>query len=213
MEVRSVRRTLRTTIVTGSYCQRPEEKSEYVAFARRIKNPEALHFITFATVQWVDVFTRSNYVDILLNSLRYCQKEKGLIIHAWCIMSNHVHLMISTKSGHHPSDVLRDLKKYTSKQIIAEIEDKNLPESRRNWILWIFRKAGEANSKNTNYQFWQQENHPIELFSNKFINQKLTYIHENPVKAGLVDEPWEYRYSSARDYMNNQKGLLDVELI
>ena len=49
--------------------------------------------------------------------------------------------------------------------------------------------------------------------SNKFIDQKLAYIHENPVKAGLVDEPWEYRFSSARDYMNNQKGLLEVELI
>lgn len=80
-------------------------------------------------------------------------------------------------------------------------------------MLWVFRQAGEANSKNANYQFWQQENHPIELMSNKFIDQKLAYIHENPVKAGLVDETLEYRYSSARDYMNNQKGLLEVELI
>jgi hypothetical protein len=71
----------------------------------------------------------------------------------------------------------------------------------------------EANSKNKDYQFWQQENHPIELISNKFIDQKLDYIHKNPVKAGLVDEPWEYRYTSARDYMNDQKGLLEVELI
>ncbi|MCA0232200.1 MAG: hypothetical protein LCH91_17150 [Bacteroidetes bacterium] len=68
-------------------------------------------------------------------------------------------------------------------------------------------------AKNKTYRFWQQENHPIELISNKFIDQKLQYIHENPVKAGLVDEPWEYRFSSARDYMNNQNGLLEVELI
>lgn len=60
---------------------------------------------------------------------------------------------------------------------------------------------------------WQQENHPIELISNKFIDQKFQYIHENPVKAGLVDEPWEYRFSSARDYMHNQKRLLEVELL
>ena len=79
------------------------------------------------------------------------------------------------------------------------------------WLLWLLKKAGESNSKNTNYQFWQQENYPIELTSNKFIDQKLAYIHENPVKAGLVDEPWEYRFSSARDYMNNQKGLLEVD--
>jgi putative transposase len=161
----------------------------------------------------IDVFTRSIYTDIILESLKYCQKEKGLRIHAWCIMSNHLHLMISTKMNHHLSDVLRDFKKFTSKQIISAIEDKENIESRRGWMLWLFKKAGEGNSKNTNYQFWQQENHPIELITNKFIDQKLQYIHENPVKAGLVDEPWEYRYSSARDYMNNQKGLLDVELI
>jgi putative transposase len=161
----------------------------------------------------IDVFTRSIYTDIILESLKYCQKEKGLRIHAWCIMSNHLHLMISTKMNHHPSDVLRDFKKFTSKQIISAIEDKENIESRRGWMLWLFKKAGEGNSKNTNYQFWQQENHPIELITNKFIDQKLQYIHKNPVKAGLVDEPWEYRYSSARDYMNNQKGLLDVELI
>jgi putative transposase len=183
-----------------------------MAFARRIQNPEGLYFITFATVQWIDVFTRSTYIDIVLDSLRYCQKEKGLRVHAWCIMSNHVHLMISTKFGSNPSDILRDFKKFTSKQIIAVIEDKEQPESRRGWMLWLFKKAGEDNAKNTKYQFCQQENHPIELISNKFIDQKLQYIHENPVKAGLVDEPWEYRFSSARDYMNNQKGLLEVEL-
>lgn len=182
-------------------------------FARRIQNPESLYFVTFAVVQWVDVFTRMVYVDILLESIRYCQKEKGLRVHAWCIMSNHVHLMISTEFGHHPSDALRDLKKFTSKKIVAAIADKEQPESRRGWMLWIFKQAGEANSKNKDYQFWQQGNHPIELISNKFIDQKLLYIHMNPVKAGLVDEPWEYRYSSARDYMNNQKGLLEVELI
>ncbi|MCE7043179.1 REP-associated tyrosine transposase [Dyadobacter sp. CY312] len=184
-----------------------------MAFARRIGDPESLYFVTFATVQWVDVFTRSTYVDIVLDSLRYCQKEKGLRIHAWCIMSNHVHLLITTKLGHHPSDFLRDFKKFTSKKIITSIEDKTLPESRRNWMLWLFRTAGQDNSKNQIYQFWQQENHPVEIFSNKFMDQKLAYIHDNPVKAGLVDDPWEYRYSSARDYMKNQRGLLDIEFL
>ncbi len=106
-----------------------------MAFARRIQNTEGLYFITFATVQWVDVFTRSTYVNIVLESLKYCQKEKGLRVHAWCIMSNHLHLMISTKMNHHPSDVLRDFKKFTSKQIIAAIEDEENIESRRGWIL------------------------------------------------------------------------------
>ena len=124
-------------------------------------------------------------MDILLDSLQYCQKEKGLRIHAWCLMSNHVHLMISTKFGRHPSDALRDLKKFTSKKIIAAIADKEQPESRRGWMLWLFKQAGEANSKNKEYQFWQQENHPIELIINKFIDQKIDrggvplYTHES----------------------------------
>ncbi len=184
-----------------------------MAFARRIQNPEGVYFVTFATVQWVDVFTRPDYVTIVLESLRHCQQHKGLRLHAWCLMSNHLHLMLSTDFGHHPSDVLRDFKKFTSRQIVSAIEQSETGESRRNWMLWLFRSAGERNSKNQVYQFWQQETHPIELFSNKFIDQKLDYIHQNPVKAGWVDEPWEYRYSSARDYMNNTKGLLDLEMI
>ena len=75
-------------------------------------------------------------------------------------------------------------------------------------MRWIFKRAGEANAKNKDYQSWQHENHPNELISHKFIDPKLDRaafrnIHVNPVKAGLIDEPWEYRYSLARDYMNN----------
>ncbi|WP_373513463.1 hypothetical protein [Persicitalea sp.] len=82
--------------------------------------------------------------------------------------------MISTQFGHHPSDALRDLKKFTSKKIIAAIADKEDSESRRGWMLWIFEQAGgpafrEANAKNKDYQFWQQENHPVELISKLMI--------------------------------------------
>jgi len=120
-------------------------------FARRIQNPEGLYFVTFATVQWVDVFTRRVYVDILLDSIRYCQKEKGLRIHAWCLMSNHVHLMISTEFGHHPSDALRDLKKFTARKIIAAIGDKEQPESRRSWMLWLFKQAGRSDASGSKF--------------------------------------------------------------
>ncbi len=96
-----------------------------MGFAYKINNPRGTYFITFATVQWVDAFTRKRYVDIVLESIRYCQKEKGLRIHAWCIMSNHVHLIASTL---HPkptlSDILRDLKKFTSNKILEAIQDE-----------------------------------------------------------------------------------------
>ena len=80
-------------------------------------------------------------------------------------------------------------------------------------MLHRFAWAGKQNSNHTNYQFWQQDNHPEELFSEKFIQQKSQYIHENPMKAGIVDEPPYYNYSSAKDYYTNQKGKLSITLL
>ena len=176
----------------------------------QIKDPDGVYFITFATVQWVDVFTRLVYKDIVVNSLKYCQEEKGLELFAWVIMSNHVHLIARAQEGYHMSDILRDLKKYTSKKIIEAIDHPQ--ESRKSWMLWIFKSAGERNPNNENFQFWQQDNHPIQLVSEAMIDQRLNYLHQNPVKAGIVLEPHEYKYSSAINYADG-KGLLDVVLI
>ena len=174
----------------------------------KIRDQQAVYFITFATVQWVDVFSRYCYAETLMDSLRFCIKEKSLSIHAWCLMSNHIHLIISAQKGN-LSDILRDFKKFTSGSIIKQIES-NTDESRKNWMLWIFKKAGENNSKNKNYQFWQQDNRPIQLETPKFTLSKLHYLHNNPVKAGLVEKAEDYLLSSARDY-NGGKGLLPIE--
>lgn len=177
----------------------------------KIRNKEGIHFITFAVVNWVDVFTRKDYRDIVIDSIKYCQAKKGLILYCWCLMSNHIHLIISAKE-HNTSDILRDLKKFTSKQIIQAIKE-HPQESRREWMLQIFETAGEQNSSNKTYQFWQQDNQPKEIFSQDFANQKLAYIHNNPVTAGIVNKPEDYIYSSARDYYRTRKGLLDIEFI
>ena len=175
----------------------------------KIRNQAAIHFITFAVVEWVDVFSRKEYRNIVLESIKNCQNEKGLLLHCWCIMSNHLHLIASAKNSD-LSDVLRDFKKFTSKQIIAAIEN-NQTESRREWMLKIFREQGEKNSRNKNYQFWRQDNQPQELYSPAFIFQKINYIHNNPVEAGIVERPEHYLYSSAKDYFHTKKcGLLDL---
>jgi putative transposase len=176
----------------------------------KIENQNGIYFITFAVVEWVDVFTRSNYAEIVTESLAHCQKEKGLIIYAWCLMSNHIHLVCETEEGNELSAVLRDFKKYTARQIISEIHDD--AESRKNWMLWLFRNAGEKNSNNKTFQFWQQNNHPIELFTSKFVKQKIRYVHDNPVRAGIVEFPEQYRYSSAKNY-RDELGLLKVEVL
>src|SRR5579862_6876217 len=110
----------------------------------KIRNPEGIYFISFAVVEWVDVFTRKDYRDILITSLGYCQTEKELRLHAWCIMSNHVHLIASADNGD-LSGILRDFKKYTSSELIRAVL-KNPQESRKDWMLEIFRKAGNENS-------------------------------------------------------------------
>ena len=79
-------------------------------------------------------------------------------------------------------------------------------------MLAIFKRAGEYNNNNKYFQFWQQNNKPIELFSNPVIDQKLEYLHQNPVKAGIVDFAEDYRYSSARNYVQ-KPGLIEVELL
>jgi putative transposase len=178
----------------------------------QIRDQYAVHFITFAVIEWIDVFTRSIYADIIVESLKFCQQKKSLNVHAWCIMSNHLHLIVSTKEPIALSDVLRDFKKYTSTQIIKAIEE-NERESRKNWMLWIFRKAGERNKRNEKHQFWVQENHPIECSTNDILQSKLNYLHENPVRAGIVRNEWEYVYSSGIDYYGNGKGLIKIDLV
>lgn len=169
------------------------------------------HFVTFSVVGWVDVFSREVYKEILVSSLQYCQENKGMCLHAWVIMTNHVHLIISSK-GNSLAAIVRDLKKYTSKQIIAAI-GRNTKESRREWMLNLFGYAGACNGNNKIYQFWKQDYHPVELNTVEKTEQRFRYLHENPVRSGLVWEPWHYKYSSAVDYYTKGKGLLSVSFL
>ena len=173
----------------------------------KFHNPEGLYFVSFSVVNWLDVFTRNRYKDILVDSLAYCQNHKGMEIIAWCIMTNHVHLIFRVVDGGKPQLVLGDFKRYTSKAIVRSIKE-NSQESRREFLLDQFKKAGENSSNVKQYQFWRHDNKPIELWSNKVIKEKINYIHNNPVEAGLVFRPEEYVYSSAIDYSGEQ-GLLE----
>lgn len=169
-----------------------------------------LYFVSFATVHWIDIFTRELYKIILLDSLKFCQQNKGLEIFAWCIMTNHVHLIIGT-NGQNMEDILRDFKSFTSRELKEAIKNNN-QESRKEWIVWMMERAGRLNNQNNNWQLWQQHNHPIELFTFAVIKQKLDYIHNNPIKAGFVTNSADWIYSSAIDYSGG-KGLLDIKLL
>ena len=173
---------------------------------------DGIYFVSFATISWVDVFTRPVYNEVFIDSVRYCQLNKGLCLHAWCLMSNHAHLVFSRSGQYSHSDILRDLKKFTSKKLIEAIEN-NPSESRKEWMLNIFSFLFKCNNNNKNYQFWKQDYHPVELNTKEKFTQRLLYLHENSVRSGLVWEPWHYKYSSAIDYYTNEKGLLKIELL
>ena len=175
----------------------------------KIHDPQGVYFLTPTIIHWIDLFTKEDYRHIIIDSLKYCQKEKGLIVHAYCIMPSHVHLIISS-SGDPLENIVRDFKKHTSREIIKTLERVN--ESRTEWLMNAFRKSAERIKRNSNYKVWQDGNQPKLLETIEFTQQKLEYLHNNPVMAEIVDEPEHYRYSSARDYCGI-KGLLDVELI
>jgi REP element-mobilizing transposase RayT len=156
------------------------------------------YFLTLTVVGWIDVFTRKNHKMAIINSLKYCQKEKGLVMFGYCLMSSHLHLIARAESNYTLSDILRDFKKYTSKAILKQI--LNEPESRRDWMLEYFRIAGENLRGIKNYKFWQDGNHAEEISSNKFFDEKLDYIHKNPVEELIVENPEDYFFSSARNY-------------
>jgi len=144
-----------------------------------------MYFVTMATVGWVDVFTRFELKHVIIDSLRYCQKEKGLVIHAWCLMPSHLHLIVSSENN--LSAILRDFKKFTSKELITTIDPIN--ESRKGWMLDLFGEVANHLQRVKNYKVWQDGNHGELLTSAKFTRQKLDYLHDNPVKDEIVDEP------------------------
>lgn len=172
----------------------------------QIKEQDALYYLTLQVVEWVDIFTRQSYRDIVVDSLRYCQQNKNLQVFAIVIMSNHVHLIANSGTSE-LSATLRDFKKFTSKAILQQVAEGR--ESRREWMLNRFEFAASRHGRNDRYQLWTHENHAVHLYSPDFIREKLDYLHDNPVRAGLVTKPEDYLYSSARSY-TGLDGILDV---
>jgi putative transposase len=150
----------------------------------RVRNPEDIYFVTFTIVDWVDVFTRPAYKQLIIESFDYCQKQKGLELYAYCLMTNHLHLLASAQLPARLPDIIRDFKKHTNKQIVQLVKQEN--ESRREWMLHRFQYHAKYNVRIQDYKVWQDGYHGIACDSHKILLQKLDYIHNNPVTAGIV---------------------------
>ena len=176
----------------------------------KIHDPEGIYFITTTIIDWVDLLSRPIYKGIIIDSLKYCVQAKGLRVYAYVIMSNHMHAIVSTDAE--PLEfIIRDFKKFTSKQFIRAIQESN--ESRTFWLLKKFAFAAGRINRGVNYKIWQDGYHPVLLDKAEMIQQRLDYIHQNPVKAGYVYEPEHYVYSSAFEYAGGKRDMLKLEMI
>ena len=176
----------------------------------KISDKEKPYYVTLTVVNWIDVFIRKNHKLKIVEALKYCQENKGLTIYAWVLMSSHLHMIARADGGFTLSEILRDFKKFTAKAIIQQIKEE--PESRREWLLRAFTKAGNNLKRIKNYKFWQDGYQPKEIQTNDFLSEKVNYIHMNPVKEMIVKNPEDYMFSSACNYAHTD-NLLVVELV
>jgi putative transposase len=172
--------------------------------AYKARDDSKAYFITFTIVHWIELFSNEDFARIIIDSIRFCQQNKGLELYAYCIMPSHVHL-IGRSKDRKINEVIRDIKKFTSVQIIKLIKESNVFVK----YLPVFYCESARRKRNEKYKVWQDGYHPIEMFSKRIFVQKLNYIHNNPVEAGIVNKPVEYKFSSAQNYAGLE-GVLDV---
>lgn len=166
---------------------------------------ETPYFITPTVVGWIDVFTRPELAQIVIDSLNFIVENKGVNIHCWCLMPSHLHLIFSCKDGILPSDVVRDFKKFVAQKVLLIIPQ--IKESRKEWMLKLFEEFGRQH--NQKFKFWQEGNLPLNLTIGDRYHNAINYIHQNPVEAGFVVMPEHFKYSSAVDYCGG-KGLVPI---
>lgn len=168
------------------------------------------YFVTWTLVDWIHLFDKDQYRQIILDALYYLRTEKKTELNAFVIMASHIHAILWTEIEINLSDVIRDFKRFTSRKISKLAEERNETE-----ILSVFKKArGENRAQDiSTYQVWQEGSHPEAIFTEKFAKQKLDYIHMNPVKAGLVKTADQWQYSSARAYLLGEETYPPTDLL
>ena len=150
----------------------------------KVDDKEGIYFITLTTVDWIDIFTRREELKLtIIDSLKYCQENKGPIIYAWCLMHSYLHMIVAAKQGFDLPAILRDMKKFTAKEIIQKVNDE--PESRREWMLHQFAYNAKFKKRIKNYKVWQDGNMPKQIVTSEFMKQKLDYIHNNLRRSPL----------------------------
>jgi putative transposase len=150
-------------------------------------------FITVTCLEWKPIIKENHFKDIIISSLRFLSQQERATIYAFVIMDNHFHLIWQIMGDHKPEDVQRDFLKFTAQQILKDLKNSQSPLLEE--IL--------VSAKDRKYQVWERNSLGIPLWSENVIVQKMQYIHDNPIRAGLCTDMTNYKYSSARFYLQN----------
>jgi REP element-mobilizing transposase RayT len=167
----------------------------------KIIDQNAVHFLTFSVVNWLPILKESEAKEVIINSLHFLQEKGTLTVFAYVIMEDHIHLIAQAENL---SAEISRFKSYTARQIINILEKNGT-----NYILKELRENKLNHHKDSTYQFWQEGSHPQKIQGRKMMMQKIDYIHNNPVRRGYVDHPFQWRYSSVNNYLS-KKGVLNV---
>ncbi|MDR9416677.1 MAG: transposase [Gracilimonas sp.] len=162
------------------------------------------YFITSSIVEHYNILKFPNFRDIIINGLNFLTKERDIEINAYVIMHDHFHLIAKGEDlGIH----MARFKSYTARRILDALDERHLKE----W-LEKFRAAKRSHKKDREHQLWMEGIHPKQIMSHKMMEQKINYIHHNPVKAGLVEKGSDWKFSSWGDYNGDSTGLVEVTI-
>lgn len=175
-------------------------------------NQQDCSYLTFNVVDWIDVFIRPTYKQIIVDALNHCVETKKLSIYAWVLMTNHMHLLARAQDGAGLAVVEKEFKRYTTTKILEAIDIE--PDLRRSWMLQRFENCSLSLKKIEKFQLWQSCTNPsyIDFKQVYKLQERVLYIHENPIRDGIVSSPEHYTYSSAIDY-TGKPGLVKVQVI
>ena len=167
----------------------------------------SVYFITIKTINGIHIFKRKEYFDIILSSLEYCQKSKGLLIWAYTIIINHLHLVFKIKSGFNAHETIGDFKKFTANQILKQLKKDNEFE-----ILKKLRYTTIQNKKQK-HKIWKSSCYPRAIISEKFLTQKIDYTDFNAVRHGIINDIEKYPHTSYHNHYCNHFVLLKIDSI
>jgi putative transposase len=148
------------------------------------------HFFTATILEWKKLLAPVKYKEVIIESMRFLVADKRIIIYGFVIMVNHIHAIWQMKAGIKRENLQRDFLKFTEQKIEKDLKRCH-PKVLSHFLV---------NAADRRYQFWERNALSIEIWSEKVLEPKLNYIHENPLRAGLCRAPGQYKYSSALFY-------------